>query len=427
LIIGSHNLSSSSMLTRAPPDPHNACIKTFLEAIKTFKSRSSAVLERTVVAGPNSHKGASSVDQVALRRRGAGLIAYDAEHSAGGYTLIAPQSDDGNVYLIDMEGTVAHSWKMSCRPGRHVVLLPNGNIGYNGYHPGLPDYYPAWLLWHGGLFQEATPEGKIVWEHRDPYHHHDAQWLPNGNLLYGAMEPVPADFARRIVGGSTLHDLPDGTIYGDVIKEVTRKGEVVWSWKACEHLDPADFPIHPFFDRYHWPLINGLGITRGGLVLMSLRTTSGVIGVAKTTGDVAFHIGHDVVAQQHTPVELDNGNILIFDNGNFRHGMSTPFSRVIEVDPRTKQVEWEYADEMRSSFFSPYMGAAQRLRNGNTHITESSTGRLFEVTPDGQVVWEYVIPYFAEYPEAAARKYVPGHHNSVFRSHRYARAQIPWL
>jgi outer membrane protein assembly factor BamB len=174
-------------------------------------------------------------------------------------------------------------------------------------------------------------------------------------------------------------------------------------------------------------LVNGLGITRGGLVLMSLRTTSGVIGVDKTTGDVAFHIGHDVVAQQHTPVELDNGNILIFDNGNFRHGMSTPFSRVIEVDPRTKQVEWEYADEMRSSFFSPYMGAAQRLPNGNTHITESSTGRLFEVTPDGQVVWEYVIPYFAEYPEAAARKYVPGHHNSVFRSHRYARAQIPWL
>ena len=110
-----------------------------------------------------------------------------------------------------------------------------------------------------------------------------------------------------------------------------------------------------------------------------------------------------------------------------RPGVSTPSSRVIEVDPRTKTVEWEYADEMRTAFFSPYMGAAQRLWNGNTLITESATGRLFEVTRGGEVVWEYVIPYFAEYPEEAARRYVPGHHNSVFRAYRYRREQIPWL
>jgi hypothetical protein len=73
------------------------------------------------------------------------------------------------------------------------------------------------------------------------------------------------------------------------------------------------------------------------------------------------------------------------------------------------------------------MGAAERLPNGNTHITESATGRLFEVTPGGDVVWEYVIPYFNEYSDAATHRYSPGHHNSVFRSHRYQKSQIPWL
>ena len=62
-----------------------------------------------------------------------------------------------------------------------------------------------------------------------------------------------------------------------------------------------------------------------------------------------------------------------------------------------------------------------------TGCTESATGRLFDVTPQGEVVWEYVIPYFGEYQEAQARRYTPGVHNSVFRSYRYQRAQIPWL
>ncbi|MEH2260781.1 aryl-sulfate sulfotransferase [Nostoc sp.] len=370
---------------------------------------------------------AANVDPVTLRRRGVGLIAVDYSRCAGGYTLFAPQTDAGKVYLIDIEGTIVHTWQLPYRPGRDAVLLPNGNMGYNGNHPDSPNLYPAWSLWHGGAFFEVTPDGQIVWQYTDYFHHHDAQWLPNGDLLYATVEPLPLDFAKQIVGGSTAHNLPDGTIYADVIKQVNRAGELVWLWRVWEHLNPADFPIYPGFDRYHWPLINGLWLAQGELVLISLRTTSGVLAVDKRTGNIVWQIGPDQVAQQHTPIELDNGNILIFDNGNFRPGIATPFSRVIEVNPINGTIEWEYTDELRTAFFSPYMGSAQRLLNGNTHITEAATGRLFEVTPDGKVVWEYIIPYFREYPEAAARLYVPGHHNSVFRSHRYAKSQIPWL
>lgn len=370
---------------------------------------------------------ATPVDQVTLRRRGTGVLGVDHAASAGGYTLIAPQTGGGLVYLVDIDGNEVHRWMLPHRPGRHAVLLPNGNLGYNGSHPASPPLYPIWPLWHGGWFAEVTPSGEIVHLREDPYQHHDAQWLANGDILYGAVAAAPAGFGARLVGGHADYDPKDGVFYSDVIRQMDRSGRIVWEWKAWEHLDPAEYPVHPGFDRAHWPLINGVFETRDGLVLMSLRTTSGVIAVDKRTGRTVWSIRHPTVAQQHAPVELSDGRILIFDNGNVRPGIPSPFSRVIEVDPATGQITWSYADEMKPAFFTPYMGSAQRLWNGNTHITESATGRLFEVTPDGRVVWDYVIPHFAEYPDNSARFYVAGHHNSVFKTFRYRKDDIPWL
>jgi len=245
---------------------------------------------------------ATTVDQVTQRRRGTGLIAHDPALSAGGYTLIAPQTANGHVYLIDIEGRVAHEWKLPVRAGRHAVILPNGNLGYNGNHPNSPDLYAPWSMWHGGDFYEVTPEGEVVWRYQDPAHHHDAQWLPNGHLLYAACAPVPQGFAERVPGG-TAHG-PDEVMYADVIREVDRSGRLVWEWKAWEHLDPEDFPIHSGFGRYHWPLVNGLAVAGDGSVLMSLRTTSGIIGVDKASGAVTLHIPPSVVSHQHAPVPL---------------------------------------------------------------------------------------------------------------------------
>jgi hypothetical protein len=368
---------------------------------------------------------ATIVDQVTQRRRGVGTIAHDAALSAGGYTLIAPQTAAGHVYLVDMDGAIAHEWKMPVRPGRHAVILPNGNLGYNGNHADSPDRYAAWSMWHGGDFCEVTPAGEVVWRHQDPAHHHDAQWLANGHLLYAACAPVPEGFAARVPGG-TAHGEGE-VMYGDVIREVDRAGRIVWEWKAWEHLDPAAFPIHPGFGRYHWPLVNGLGVMRDGRVLMSLRTTAGIIAIDKTSGRPTLHIPPSVVSHQHAPVELANGNILAFDNGNFRTGGHVAFSRVVEVDPETNEIAWSYADPVVNSFYSAFMGNAQRLPNGNTHVTESATGRLFEVMPDGTLVWEYVIPWFAAYPDVSARKTGPGVLNSVFQTFRYQREQLPFL
>ncbi|MEM1078661.1 MAG: aryl-sulfate sulfotransferase [Pseudomonadota bacterium] len=363
---------------------------------------------------------------ITLCRRRLGLTAYDPRGSAGGYTLFARQTGGGVVDLIDIGGHTAHQWTLPVRPGRDAVILANGNLGYNGSHARSAALYPAWDLWHGGDFYEVTPAGDIVWQHEDIYHHHDAQWLANGNLLYTVAAELPAEKAARITGGDPAKDGADGIVQSDIVREVTRAGDVVWEWRIWDHLDPADLPIHPNFDRRHWPMINGVSETRDGLVLMSLRTTSGVIAVRKATGEIVWHAGPDITAQQHTPIEMEDGTILCFDNGNLRPGMSNPFSRALEFDPQTMKVTWTYTDPTPISFFSPFMGSAERLWNGNTLICESAFGRLFEVTRDGTLVWEYVIPDFAEYP-SPLNGFITGATNSCFRAHRYAAEQIPWL
>jgi hypothetical protein len=90
--------------------------------------------------------------------------------------------------------------------------------------------------------------------------------------------------------------------------------------------------------------------------------------------------------RQHQPTLLGNGNMLIFDNqGNGGN------SRVMDFEPFTQQIMWEY--DVGDEFFSESSGSCQRLPNGNTLITESNKGRAFEVTPDKNSVWEFFNPH----------------------------------
>jgi len=370
--------------------------------------------------------GNTLVNQVTNQRRKVGLVAYGPEKSEGGYTLFAPLSGGGSVYLVDEYGEVVHMWKQSTRPGRHAVLLPNGNLGYNGSDPEAEILYPLWNIWHGGLFQEVSPDGKVVWEYRDLAHHHDAVWLPNGNLLYATAERLPDEFRDRVQ--NALGTKKEGNpAVADVIKEADRDGRVIWRWNSWEHLAPEDFPYEPIMPHEHWPYINGLSKTRSGLILMSLRVTSGVIAVNPLDGRVAWQVGRDVTAQQHSPVELESGNILAFDNGNYRPSQSTPFSRVVEFTS-AGNIVWEYRDPVPPSFFSPYMGNAQRLPGGNTLVNDAAQGRLFEVTSEKEIVWEYIIPYFERYPAEVEEVYGnKGYYNNVFKAFRYQKNEIPWL
>jgi len=329
-----------------------------------------------------------------LKRRKLGLTLNNLIKSAGGYTLYAPQTGYGRVVLLNDVGEVHHEWQMPVRPGRDAVILPNGNLGYNGCHKTSVNLYAPWDIWHGGHFMEATWNGDIVWEHEDVYHHHDAEWLDDGLLYCAAVEHKGKQ--------------------SDIVKQVNRKGETVWEWRVWDHINIEDWPIHECFYDDHWPMINGVK-KHGNLVYLSLRVCSGIIAVDMTTKEIVWQLKYPLVAQQHCPVITDKG-LLCFDNGNIRAGIH--HSRIVEYDLATKELVWSYVDDMPPAFFSPYMGSVQRLWNGNTFICESAFGRLFEVTPHGEIVWEYVIPDFAEYP-SPLNEFITGEQNSCFKAHRY--------
>jgi hypothetical protein len=97
--------------------------------------------------------------------------------------------------------------------------------------------------------------------------------------------------------------------------------------------------------------------------------------------------GQGVLSGPHDGTVIDNGNILVFDNG-----LARGWSRVLEVDPIARKIVWEYKAARPSDFFSVARGACQRFANGNTLITNSDHGQAFEVPPDGEIVWEFLNP-----------------------------------
>jgi Arylsulfotransferase (ASST) len=359
----------------------------------------------------------SRVDQQRVRRTRTGLIARDPALAQPGYTLYTPMFGDGTVYLLDLDGAVAHTWKLPHRPGLYGHLLDNGHLFYSGKVADGGQRFEAWERFRAGAALEVDWNGKVVWEVRHPDHHHDARKLRNGNVILLCLRPLLPAVAGRVRGGlpGTEHE---GTIFGDYLVEMTTTGEVAWEWKSWEHLDFSTEVITPQDRREEWTHANTVAEMPNGSLLVSFRNVSTVAIIDRVTGRVTWKLGSPPLAQQHDPRPLANGNILIFDNGPHRRDHPASYSRVIEVDPRTSEIVWEYHDQSLFDFFSPYISGAQRLPNGNTLICEGCDGRIFEVTTEGQVVWEYVNPHFFTEPGR------PGLNNWVFRAFRHTPEEI---
>jgi hypothetical protein len=327
------------------------------------------------------------------------------------------------VYLIDIQGNVTHTWKMPYPPGLYGYLTGKGTLFYNGKIAN--DTFIGKSPFMGGAVMEADWNGKVLWEIKQPDHHHDGRLLRNGNVLLLCSAELPAHVAKRVKGGlaGTEHD--GDKINGDYLLERTTDGKTVWEWRAWEHMEPEDYPItSPSDARSEWTHGNGIAELPDGNILLSFRNISTVVRINRQSGSIEWKLGAPPLSGQHAPTPLPNGNILLFDNGPFRADTGAqPFSRALEINPNTKQIVWKYQDGTGPGsnhfFFSSRISNAQRLPNGNTLINEGLYGRLFEVTTDGDVVWEYVNPNFG--PASAPAK---GQTNNVFRAYRYSAEEV---
>ena len=328
-------------------------------------------------------------------------------------------SGPGDVYLLNLDGEEVHHWQLPDPPGLYGYLLPNGNLFYGGkLRDAEWDRFQSWKRFKGGVMMEVDWAGNVIWEHRDKDHHHDARRTSSGGAIYLTVELMDRALSEKVKGGNPITG--ENGMWADVIVEVDSTGKRVWEWHAAEHLD-LERDIITFNDsRDEWSHGNTVVPLDDNRVMFSFRNISTVGIIDKSTGEIIWRLGGEILAQQHDPSLLANGNVLVYDNGSHSAHHALPFSRVVEVDPKTNRIVWEYADTPAYNFFSPYISGARRLPNGNTLITEGMFGRMFQVTPEGDVVWEYINPHFYKDSENAVV-------NRVFRATHYLPEEISQL
>lgn len=128
---------------------------------------------------------------------------------------------------------------------------------------------------------------------------------------------------------------------------------------------------------------------QAGNIMLCLRNVDLIVILDKDSWNIVWAWGPGVLDWPHMPSMLSNGNILIFDNGPNRG-----YSRILEINPLNLQYVWQYPPENdpSKSFISNDRGSCLRLSNGNTLIGISEKARSIEVTPDGEIVWEFLNP-----------------------------------
>ena len=392
-----------------------------------------------------------------------GVLHYNPQKTYDGYTLLAPNSCK-KTYLIDMEGNVVHTWKSRYNPGLYAELLPNGNL----LRGARPPYKYCGISGVGGLVQEIDWNGKVVWEYRmsssNEVQHHCFFRRQNGNTLILGWERIKNDV--MIAKGRKPETIPDKSVESkgishrdfwlDFVREVNQAGDTVWEWHVVDHLgtgpdelDPNFIlpePVGSIYHTYDYSHFNTVEfIEETGQVLMNSRNLSEIYLVDYKTGKIVYRWGNPVAYGQGKPASwydsgdqelsgshdaryIGDGRISIFDNGSERPEGHR--SRVVVVNTKTNEIEWQYRSWDTSSFSSHRQGGAQLLPNGNFLVTSSNSGHVFEVTKKGDIVWDFVNPMIMDKPLCLLRDdddrkvQIQGHDfyfNMVHRAYRYGK------
>jgi hypothetical protein len=218
--------------------------------------------------------------------------------------------------------------------------------------------------------------------------HHDLEVAADGRVFMLALEP------RALPGfGEGGHLLDDYIAILSEDGELARKISVTDCFLNSRYAELVTRAVQSF-DLLHTNTITILDgrlasripAFRAGNLLVSCRNIDAIAVIDPERQEVVWAM-RGMWTMQHEPSVLDSGRMLIFDN----HGNGGS-SRVTEFDPLTQEIAWEFSGSPAESFYSIGLGSAARLPNGNTLITESTAGRAFELTPEKDVVWEYVNP-----------------------------------
>ncbi|WKJ91921.1 arylsulfotransferase family protein [Methylomonas montana] len=402
-----------------------------------------------------------------------GTTHYDPAKAYNSFVLFS--GGDNIARLIDLNGNAVHEWKDAAS---HSTLIdPAVNGGKLGHvlvtldttEGKGTDLVPGQINRRiSKTVGELDWDGKTVWSFGEKapggaaQQHHDWARLPNGNTV------VLANLVHPVKG------FKQPEVLDDVIYEVNPAGEVVWKWIATEHLNefgftPAELKLvrnAPIADVFHTNNLKVIGpnhwFAAGDKrfdpenLLFDARNGNFIAIIDKHTGKIVWRLGphyslarEDQALPRNVPRPVDQisgqhdahiipeglpgaGNLLVFDNQGVAGYPSatvprTGGSRILEIDPIKNEIVWQYSGEDSGgpgwSFRSTNISAARRLPNGNTFIDEGQSGRLFQVTRDGEIVWEYINPYFRAGKDAVTGRATAN--NSVYRGQPVPYEWVP--
>lgn len=413
-----------------------------------------------------------------------------------GYTIVSPLRST-NTFLVDMKGEVVHTWKGGYTPTFGVYLLDNGNLLRAGHDPNNFYYREGG---QGGIIQEISWDGTVVWEYKysDRHHaqHHDIEPLPNGNVLLLAWEKKTGH--QALIAGRDPKMITADGLWPEHLVEVRpikpNGGEIVWEWHVWDHLiqdrdpklrffgKPEEHPeriyINGDFGRRRdseeeiaqlralgyitdsppaggqptldpnrnndWNHANSISYNPelDQIAISVLRFSEiWVIDHSTTTeeaagrsggnsgkgGDLLYrwgnpqtYLGPGFAEQQQLFSQHDvrwipdglpgAGNLTVFNNGRGR--FDGAYSSIDEIRlpknsrrgygakdaklPADAEFVWSFSGSAGERFYSSHISGTERLPNGNTLICVGIQGRVFEVTPQGKTVWDYLNPISEE-------------------------------
>lgn len=358
----------------------------------------------------------------------------------------------GWIMGIDQRGDTKFCWEFDEQP-QDTNSLPNKNIIFS--------------LTKQGMIHEANIAGEIVrsWYLSSksnenllgstknkllniPLFHHRTNIMPNGNfLLLSAEERVFEDWPLR----DDIANSPRGAakVIGDVVLEITQSGQIVNQWKMFDILDPYRLcygSCSPYWrqrgfpDSFDWCHANAATYDENdNSIIVSLRTQDCIVKFSRETGQIIWILGDHGnwrspwkekllkplgktmwSYHQHDCSVTREGNVLCFDNGNFRAlpfankmAAELSYSRAVEyrIDSKNMTVEqvWSYGDKKEERVYACYQGGAYRLKqSGNTIITYGGistiggvatnqnleafcSARIIEVTKNNEIVFDLII------------------------------------
>ncbi len=334
------------------------------------------------------------------------------------------------------------------------------------------------IVWKFNKYEYVEDPGEEPQWMARIHHDYQRQGNPVGYYVPG-MESATDSGNTLILGHKNLknREISDKLLLDDVIYEVDWQGNIVWEWLCSDHFDDYGFRedarnalfrdpnMRPcgggMGDWMHLNSMSALGPNKWydqgdsrfhpDNIIVDGRETNIIFIIDKQTGKVVWKVGpyYDytpekelgwIIGQHHAhmiPYGLPGaGNILVYDNGGWAgYGSCHPasptgtknvlrdYSRIIEFDPTTLKIVWQYTPQEAglvhptdsNRLYSPFISSAQRLPNGNTLITEGGGGRIFEVTAQHELVWEYISPYWGTHFKM----------NMVYRAYRYPYDYAP--